>query len=149
LPLRKERGEELFQAFRQSGHVARQENVGMTVMPKLILSPYSVMAEGSPDAPGHTQVVMLSHPSMSEDEFDGWVEVVRTWSGAMSVTTRVAFSRMIRELKSVENGIPLTVLHKDMPPALLFSYRRSGDFVIVVDSWSGAKRKIYTSKNIG
>ena len=52
-------------------------------------------------------------------------------------------------MKKVEDGIPLSKLHKDMPASLLFSYRRPGDFVIVIDPPAAGKRKIYTTKGIG
>ena len=148
LPPSRAKADELFRTFQQSGYVARQEPVGLTVMPKLLgANFYVVIAEGS-DAPGQTQVVMLSHPSFSDDEFDRWVEIVQSWSAGLDVRTKTAFSRMIREKPKVEDGIPLSVLHKDMPATLLLSYRRPRDFVIVIDPIPG-KRKIYSTRNIG
>jgi hypothetical protein len=150
LPLSRARSADLFQAFQESGHTARQENIGITIMPKLMgTNVYIALAEGAVDAYGQVQVVMLSHPSFSDDEYDSWVDVVREWSAAISLESRVAYSRKIRLLKKVEDGIPLNVLHRDMPASLLFTYRRPGDFVMVVDPPLKNKRKIYTTKNIG
>ena len=149
LPPSRAKAEELFRNFQESGYIARQEAVGLTVMPKLLgANFYVVIAEGAADAPGQTQVVMLSHPSFSDDEFDRWVDVVQAWSASLDIRTRTAFSRMIRDKAKVEDGIPLNVLHKDMPATLLLSYRRPRDFVIVIDPIPG-KRKIYSTRNIG
>ena len=150
LPPSRARSAQLFDSFKECGYVARQEFIGITVMPKMLgANVYVTLGEGSADAPGHTQVVMLSHPSFTDDEYDSWVEVVQAWVAGLDAQTKTAFSRMIRDLKRVEDGIPLTKLHKDMPDSLLFSYRRRGDFVIVIDPPAVGQRKIYTTKNIG
>ena len=149
LPPSRAKADDLFRNFQQSGYVARQEAVGLTVMPKFLgANLYAVLGEGSTDSPGQTQVVMLSHPSFSDDEFDRWVEIVQAWSAGLDVRTRTAFSRMIRDKAKVEDGIPLNVLHREMPATLLLSYRRPRDFVIVIDPIPG-KRKIYATRNIG
>jgi hypothetical protein len=149
LPPSRAKADDLFRNFQQSGYIARQEPVGLTVMSKLLgANLYVVLGEGSNDAPGQTQVVMLSHPSFGDDEFDSSVEVVQTWSAGLDIRTRTAFSRKIRELARVEDGIPLNVLHREMPAKLLFSYRRPRDFVIVIDPLPG-KRRIYATRNIG
>ena len=80
LPPSRAKSAELFESFRESGYVARQENIGLTVTARLWGGNlYGVLAELSPDAPGRVQVVMVSHPSLSDDEFDTWVDVVRQW----------------------------------------------------------------------
>lgn len=150
LPPSRTKSAELFESFRESGYVARQENIGLTVTARLWGGNlYGVLAELSPGAPGRVQVVMVSHPSLSDDEFDTWVDVVRQWAAALSPQTSDAFSREIKVMRKVEDGIPLSKLHKDMPASLLFSYRRPGDFVIVIDPPAAGQRKIYTTKGIG
>jgi hypothetical protein len=150
LPPGRAKAAELYESFREFGYVARQEFIGITVMPKMLgANVWVTLGEGSADAPGHTQVVMLSSPAFTDDEYDSWVEIVQAWSAGLNVQTKAAFSRMIRDLKKVEDGIPLPKLHKEMPASLLFSYRRRGDFVIVIDPPAAGKRKIYTTKNIG
>ena len=149
LPPSRSKADELFRNFQEWGYVARQEFIGMTVMPKMMgANLYVVLGEGAADAPGQTQVVMLSSPFLNEDEFDSWVDVVRAWAVGLDVRTKTAFSRMIRELPKVEDGIPLHRLHKELPSTLLFSYARRSDYVIVIHS-PGGKRKIFATKNIG
>jgi hypothetical protein len=150
LPASKTRAAELFEGFQQYGYIARQEDVGISVVPKgLGINLYAVLAEGAKGVYGFVPVVMLSHPSMSDDEFDSWVDVVQAWSAGLPAATMTAYSREIKIQKKVEDGIPATYLNKSLPPSLLLSYRRPGDFVIVIDPAPGGRRSIFTTKNIG
>ena len=150
LPLSRSKGEKLFADFQESGYVARQEDTGLSISPRLWGGNMAgAMTEMSEDAPGRVPVVMTSHPSFSDDEFDNWVEVVRGWVAALPSQTRAAYSREIKLMKEVDHGIPLNSLHKDMPAALLFSYRRPGGYVIIVEPPAPASRRIYTTRNIG
>jgi len=150
LPVSQARGEELFREFQTSGYIGRQENTGLTISPKLWGGNLAgVLSEVSADAPGRVKVVMISNPVFSDDEFDHWVGVVQTWSAGFSDQTRGAWAREIKLMKHVDDGIPLSALHKQMPVNLLFSYRRSGDFVIVIDPPVPGKRRIFATKNIG
>ena len=150
LPPSRAKAAELFESFKEFAYVARQEFIGITVMPKMLSANLWVtLGKGSAEAPGHTQVVMLSNPSFTDDEYDSWVEIVQGWAAGLNAQTKAAFSRMIRDLKKVEDGIPPPKLHKEMPASLLFSYRRRGDFVIVIDPPVAGQRKIYSTRNIG
>lgn len=150
LPPSRARAESLFGAFRQNGYVARQDEVGITVIPRgLGVTWYAALAEGSRTASGFVPVVMLSNPSLSDEEYDSWVDVVRDWSAALPPAAMTAYSREIKIQKHVDDGIPLTFLNKSLPPSLLMSYRRPGDFVIVIDPGPNGKRSIFTTKNIG
>jgi hypothetical protein len=150
LPVSQARGAGLFRDFQESGYLARQENTGITVVPKLWGGTvWATISEGATDAHGHVQVVMLSHPSLDDDEFDSWVGVVQGWAANLPPQAQGAISRKIRLLKHVEHGIPLTVLHDGMPAGLLLSYRRPADFVLVIDSPVEGRRRIYTTKGIG
>ena len=150
LPLSRSQSEKLFADFQEAGYIARQEDTGLTISPRLWGGNMAgALTEISEDAPGRVPVVMISHPSLSDDEFDNWVEIVKSWAAALPSGTRAAFSREIKVMKKVDHGIPLTALHKDMPASLLFSYRRPGGYVIVVDPPDRASRKIYTTRNIG
>jgi hypothetical protein len=153
LPLTRSRSEELFRWFGDSGHLSRQEEIGITVLPKFALGTDTgvlrLMTEGAADATNGIQLVLLSPPSMPEEEFDSWVEVVRGWALALPVATRAAISRKIRETKRVEDGVPLSILSAGMPESLLLSYRRNCEWVMVFDSPVKNKRKIWATKNIG
>jgi hypothetical protein len=92
---------------------------------------------------------LLSHPTLSDDEFDSWVEVLSNWVASFDLDTRGAISRKIREQKAVDRGVPATVLHKDIPASLLLSFSRPSDFVVVFDTPADRKRRIYTTKGIG
>jgi hypothetical protein len=144
------RADEYFADFEDFGYIARQENTGLSVSPKLWGGNLAgALTEVSADAVGRVQVVMLSHPILTDDEYDHWVEVVQGWASGLPDQTRGAYAREIKLMKHVQDGIPLNVLHKEMPSNLLLSYRRPGDFVIVIDPPSPDKRKIFTAKNIG
>ena len=150
LPPSRAKGEDLFRDFQQAGYVGRQENTGLTVSPRLWGgNVYGALTEVSADAPGRVQVVMISHPSISDDEFDNWVQVVQGWATGLTPRAISAWASEIKLMKRVEDGIPLSRLHKDMPLALLFSYRRKGDYVIVIDPPAPAIRKIYATRDIG
>jgi hypothetical protein len=149
LPISKPRGEQLFRDFQAWGHIARQEDTGLTVSPKLWGGNLAgALTEVSANAPGRVPVVMLSSPEFDDAEFDRWAQIVQTWAAGLPDQTRGAFAREIKVMKHVDDGIPLSVLHKDMPSSLLFTYRRAGDFVIVIEA-PGSKRRILTTKGIG
>jgi len=153
LPLTRRRADELFRWFGESGHLSRQEEIGITVLPKFALGTGAgvlrLMTEGAADAINGIQLVLLSPPTMPDDEFDSWVEVVRGWAVALPVATRAAISRKIRETKGVEDGVPLSILSAGMPESLLLSYRRNAEWVMVFDSPVKNKRKIWVTKNVG
>ena len=153
LPLTRNRADELFRRFGVCGHMSRQEPIGLTVLPKFALGTDTgllrLMTEGAADAANGIQLVLLSHPSMTDDEFDSWVKIVRDWADALPIATRAAISRKIRDTKGMEGGVPLTILSAGMPPALLLSYRRVGEWVMVFDSPIENKRRIWATKNIG
>ena len=152
LPLSESRGEKWFQLFRESGYLARQETIGLTVIPKFAIGTEAgllrQMTEGAGDAINGMQVVVLSHPSIDDDEFDEWVGILRSWAENLPPHTRGAVSRKIRELKNVEAGRSLSELSSGMPEGLLFSYQRPTEWVMVFDPSEG-KRTIWATKNIG
>jgi hypothetical protein len=150
LPPSRAKAAELYESFREFGYVARQENTGLTISPRLWGGNlYGALTEVSAEAPGRVPVVMISDASLSDDEFDNWVGIVQGWAAGLPPQTSRAYSSEIKLMQRVEDGIPLPKLHKEMPASLLFSYRRRGDFVIVIDPPTAGKRKIYTTKNIG
>lgn len=153
LPMTQARSEELFQWFRESGHLSRQENIGLTVIPKFAIGTGAgvlrLMTEGADDAVNGIQVVLLSHPAMTDEEFDSWADIVRGWAAALPVATKAAISRKIRETKRVEDGVPLALLSAGLPDELLLSYRRNTEWVMVFDSPIKNQRKIWATKNIG
>jgi len=152
LPLTRGRGEELYRWFGDSGHLSRQEEIGITVLPKFALTGFGalhLMTEGAADATNGVQLVLLSPPSMPDDEFDSWVEIVRGWAAALPNATRAAISRKIRQTTRVEDGVPLSILSAGMPETLLLSYRRNSEWVMVFDSPVKNERKIWATKNIG
>jgi hypothetical protein len=149
-PLVGGRREELFHRFQESGYLALQEDTGITVAPKLAGGNlWNIALEGNSEANGRMNVVLLSHPSVTDEEFESWLNVVRDWYSALSIEGKAAVGRKIARLKDVEAGVSLDVLSKGMPSGLLISYRRSRDFVIVVESGLKGKRAIYTTKGIG
>ena len=91
---------------------------------------------------------VLSHPSIDDDEFDEWVDILRGWADALPPATRGAISRKIRESRNVEAGRALTELSNAMPAGLLFSYQRASEWAMVFDPWGG-KRTIWATKGIG
>jgi hypothetical protein len=136
--------------FTQRGYLARQEPIGISVIAKFMLGNiFTALSEGAAEAPGHVQVVMLGHPTIADEEFDSWVDVVQSWSRELPARTHVALSRKIRRLPHVERGVPLSILHEGLPGQLLLSYRRPGDFVAVIEGASSVPRSIYSTKNIG
>jgi hypothetical protein len=97
LPISQARGDDLFREFQSSGYIARQENTGLTISPKLWGGNLAgALTEVSADAPGRIKVVMISNPSFSDDDFDHWVGVVQTWSAGLPDQTRGAFAREIK-----------------------------------------------------
>ena len=152
LPLSAASGEKWFRLFRDWGYLARQEAIGLTVIPQFAVATGAgllrQMTEGAADAIDGIQVVVLSHPSIDDDEFDEWVGVLRDWTDGLAPTTRGAMSRKIRGSRNVETGRPLTELSSAMPGGLLFSYQRPSEWAMVFDPWGG-KRTIWSTKNIG
>jgi hypothetical protein len=152
LPLSAARGEKWFQLFRESGYLARQEPIGLTVLPKFAVGTDTgllrQMTEGAADAINGIQVVVLSQPSMDDEAFDDWVDVLRTWAGDLPPAKRGALSRKIRQMKRVEEGLPLSELSSGMPEQLLFSYQRHTEWVMVFDPADG-DRTIWATKGIG
>jgi hypothetical protein len=150
LPLSQGRGDELFRAFQDFGYLARQEEIGLSVLPVLAGgSLWGLPNEGIVDAPGQLKVVMLSHPSLTDDDYDSWVEIMRGWAAGLTHPVRVALSRKFRALNNVEHGVGAHVLHEGIPRGLLLSYQRPNDFVIVVDRPGKNKRRVYTTREIG
>ncbi|NEM92162.1 hypothetical protein [Galbitalea soli] len=147
LPLSGGGKDALFTEFREHGYLARQEAVGLTVLPRGIF--YGVFAEGDPGLGGQVQVVLLSNPALTDDVFDGWVEVLQQWTASFDLDLRGAMSRKVRDLKAVDRGVPANLLHKDIPLSFLLSYSRRSDFVMVIDPPSDSQRRIYTTKGIG
>ncbi|SMG32568.1 hypothetical protein [Agreia pratensis] len=136
--------------FSHRGYIARQEPTGISVISKFMIGNiYTALSEGAADAPGHVQVVMIAHPTQTDDEFDSWVDVVQSWSAALPARTQVAISRKIRQLKHVERGVPLSILHDGLPDQILLSYRRPSEFVAVIEGDSTSHRSIYATKGIG
>jgi hypothetical protein len=152
LPLSAARGERWFQLFRESGYLARQETIGLTVLPKFAVGTDTgmlrLMTEGAADAINGIQVVVLSNPSMDDDAFDDWVDVLRTWAEDLPSAKRGAMSRKIRQMKRVEAGRPLSDLSSGMPGGLFFSYQRSTEWVMVFDPADG-DRAIWATRDIG
>jgi hypothetical protein len=149
-PLVGGRAAELFQRFQESGYLAIQEDTGITVAPKLAGGNlWNLALEDNSEAYGRVKVVMLSHPSVTDEEFESWLTVVRDWHSALSIEGKAAVGRKIARLKNVEAGVALDVLSGGMPSGLLLSYRRSRDFVIVIESGLKGKRAVYTTKGIG
>ena len=152
LPLSAATGEKWFRLFREWGYLARQETIGLTVIPKFAIGTGAgllrQMTEGAADAINGMQVVVLSHPSIDDDEFDEWVDILRGWADALPPATRGAISRKIRESRNVEAGRALTELSNAMPAGLLFSYQRASEWAMVFDPWGG-KRTIWATKGIG
>jgi hypothetical protein len=150
LPLTDSGKEKLFQEFQEHGYVARQEYIGITVMSSLAGgNVWGLFNEGNPDQPNQVKVVLLSHPSLTDEEYDSWVEVLSNWAAAFDLDTRGAISRKIRNLKAVDRGVSATELHKSIPASLLISFARTSDFVMVIDPKSDRKRRIYATRNIG
>lgn len=153
VPLSRARGEELFRSFAESGYLARQEDIGMTVLPKFAIGTMAgamrQMTEGAADAINGLQVVLLSHPAFTEDEFDSWVAIVHGWAAELPIATKAAISRKIRLMKNVEDGVPLATLSAGLPPELLISFRRPVEWVMVFDLPGKNRRKIWATKNIG
>ena len=150
LPLTDGGKDKLFAEFCENGYLARQEYIGITVMPALAGgNAWGLVNEGNPDQPGQVKVVLLSHPTLPDAKFDSWVDVLRDWAASFTPDTRGAISRKIRQLKGVDRGVPATALHKDIPTPLLLSYGRPSDYVMVFDSATDRKRRIYTTKGIG
>jgi hypothetical protein len=142
--------EKLFREFSDHGYLARQEFVGITVMPSLAGgNVWGLVNEGNPEQPNQVKVVLLSHPAHSDEDFDNWVDVLRNWVASFDLDTRLAVSRKIRQEKAPDRGLPGTTLHKDVPPEFLVSFGRPSDFVMVFDDPSARKRKIYPTKGIG
>ncbi|NQX27761.1 hypothetical protein HQQ81_10455 [Microbacteriaceae bacterium VKM Ac-2854] len=142
----------LYEQFRASGYLARQETTGVTVLPKfgmLMGGVFSLMPEGQADAPGQLPVVLLSKPSTADDEFETLAETVRRWSAELAPATRRAISNKIRDLKGVDHGVPATELSAALPAELLVSYRRKGDYVVVIDSEKKGHRRILQTRGIG
>ncbi|CAD6003096.1 hypothetical protein [Agreia sp. COWG] len=149
-PLVGEARDRLFEDFSRRGYLARQEATGVSVIAKFFTANfYAALTEGAADAPFHVGVVMLGHPTLSDEEFDSWVDIVQSWSAALPPRTAVAISRKIRQLRHVDRGVPLTILHKGMPEQILLSYRRPSDFVAVIEPEGTGLRSIYATKNIG
>jgi hypothetical protein len=150
IPLTDRGKTEFFEDFRQHGYIARQEYIGITVMPSLAGgSLWGFINEGNPEQPNQVKVVVLSHPTLTDDEFDNWVQVIRNWAASLDLDTLGAVSRTIRGQKAVDRGVSATHLNKDIPAALLLSYRRPSDFVMVVDTPTARKRRIYSTRDIG
>lgn len=153
LPLTRAKGDELFHSFQESGYLARQEAIGMTVLPKFSVGSRAgvlrLMTEGEADALDGLHIVLLSHPSFSDDEFDSWVEIVQRWVVGLPGASRVAISRKIRQMKNVEDGVPLAMLSAGIPSELLITYRRGAEWVAVFDLPGKRQRKIWATKNIG
>jgi hypothetical protein len=150
LPPTRARAEALFDAFQRNGYIARQEDVGIAIVPTgLGINLYAALAEGSNDAPGFVRVVMLSHPSLTDDEFDSWTETVQGWTASLPAATMTAYAREIKVQKRMDDGIPITFLNKSLPSSVLIAYRRRGDYVIVIDPGPDGRRSIFTTKNIG
>jgi hypothetical protein len=152
LPLSEARGEKWFQLFRESGYLARQEPIGLTVIPKFAIGTeaglFRQMTEGASDAINGLQVVVLSHPSIDDDAFDEWVDILRSWAQNLPVPTRGAMSRKIREMKRVDAGRSLSELSSGVPQELLFTYERRTEWVMVFDPSEG-ERSIWATKDIG
>jgi hypothetical protein len=150
VPLTDRGKDKLFREFQENGYVARQEYIGITVMPSLAGgNAWGMFSEGNPDQPNQVKVVLISHPSLPDDEYDSWVDLLCNWAASFDLDTRGAISRKIRALKAVDRGVSATVLHKDIPASLLISFSRPSDFVMVFDWKTDRGRRIYATKNIG
>jgi hypothetical protein len=150
-PMSRARSEKFYAEFQQFGYVAMQGDMGLTASARLGGGNFTAAAlgESSNEAQGRIPIVLLSNPVVGDEEFFRWADIVRAWVEALTPDATGAYMRKISVMKKIDRGIPLSALHKDMPDNLLFSYRRLGSFVIIVDSGAGGKRTIYTTKGIG
>ena len=72
-PPSRSKADALFRSFQEWGYVARQEFIGLTVMPKMMgANLYVVLGEGVPGGTGQTQVAMLSSRFLNDEEFHSW-----------------------------------------------------------------------------
>lgn len=144
------RADQLFERFENFGSISRQERTGLSVGTDANSGSWvgdvSVQLAASPY---RTQVVVVSNAFVTEAEFDKWADVVRQWSASISDAARGAWAREIKNMKKVNNGIPLSVLHKGMPSNLYFTYPRASEYVAVIDPPDGGKREIFATKGIG
>jgi hypothetical protein len=150
-PMSKGRSEKFYGEFLRSGYVAIQSETGLPVGAALWGADY--VREPVPESraePKHFEsLVMLSHPSMTDDEYFGWVEIVRSWLQSLPQRTVTAYLRKIEDMKYLDRGIPLRALNESLPAQLLFTYPRLSEHVIVIDPLTRSKRTIYTTKGLG
>lgn len=144
--------EEKYRAFCESGYLARQERIGISVLPKFgeFHAPlYNALAGSDDDAPGQVPVVLLSGPTVEEAEFDSLVSTMRDWSRGLGATARRAFGEKLRRSRGIDDGIPATALHAGLPAHLLITYlRRSCDYVAVIETGSRGRR-VMATRDIG
>lgn len=150
LPMSQSRADKLFARFEAYGTVSAQENTGLSVSsdPKggSIAGELSVAAAAGSR---RMQVVMIRSYATTEEVFESWVGVVRQWSTEITDAARGAWAREIKNMKKVNDGIPLSVLHRGLPSNLYFTYRRPSEYVVLIDPPSRGLREIFATKDIG